>query len=93
MIDLVSLDIKALNLSASRGVTKVQLTSVDIYNFLVILTYRQYAKKIGGMVYIKNNISEYLCTAELIFLWFYTNTHFFLILQKKQKDISLSGFN
>ena len=45
MIDLVSLDVKALNLSASREVTKVRLTSVDKYNFLVILTYRQYANK------------------------------------------------
>ena len=92
MLDLVSLDVKALNLSASKGVTKVQVTSVDIYNFLVILTYRQYAKKIDGMVYIKN-ITGYVCTAELIFLWFYKNTYFFLILQKKQKDISLSGLN
>ena len=64
------------------------LTLIDIYNFLVILT-DNILIKIDGIVYIKNNITKYLCTVELIFVWFYINIHFFPILQKKQKGVSL----
>ena len=47
---------------------------MDVYNSLVIMTHADNMLiKIDGMVYIKNNITEYLETFELVFLWFYIN--------------------
>ena len=37
----------------------IHFTTIDIYNFLVLLIYSMLIK-IGGMVYIKNNSTEYL---------------------------------
>ena len=45
---------------------------MDVYNSLVIMTHADNMLiKFDGMVYIKNNITEYL--EKLVFLWFYIN--------------------
>ena len=67
------------------------LTLIDIYNFLVILT-DNILIKIVGIVYIKNNITKYLLSEELIFVWF-TYTYMFFHDTAENDEVPLCGIN
>ena len=49
-------------------------------------------RKTDGMVYIKNNITKYLLSEELIFVWF-TYTYMFFHDTAENDEVPLCGIN